>query len=324
VTFPVTRMRRLRAGATIRSLVRETDLTPSRLVWPLFVDATADAPRPVPSMPGIDRLPPRAVVEAADRARELGIAVLLFGIPETKDPSGSQAHRADGVVQRAVAQIKQRQPELLVITDVCLCEYTDHGHCGILAADGSVDNDASVELLAMTAVSHAAAGADIVAPSDMMDGRVAGLREQLDSSGFDSTPIMAYSAKFASAYYGPFRDAADSTPASGDRRAYQMDPANGREALRELRLDADEGADILMVKPALPYLDIIARARQATPLPLAAYSVSGEYAMLEAAAAAGCLDREAAILESLTAIRRAGADIVITYHAREVAEWLTA
>jgi porphobilinogen synthase len=316
-------MRRLRATPALRSLVRETDLTPARLVLPLFVDLTIQERRPVPTMPGVDRLPLSALVREARAAHELGIAVLLFGIPTAKDARGSGAYAADGAVQRAVREIKQALPELLVMTDVCLCEYTDHGHCGIVRDDGSVDNDASLELLATTAVSHAEAGADVVAPSDMMDGRVGEIRARLDSAGHEDTPIMAYSAKFASAFYGPFRDAADSAPAFGDRRSYQMDPANGREALLEVALDEGEGADIVMVKPALAYLDVIARIREVTALPLAAYSVSGEYAMVKAAAAAGYLDERTTVLETLTAIRRAGADIVITYHAKEAAAWLT-
>jgi porphobilinogen synthase len=322
VTFPATRMRRLRATAALRALVRETDLTPDRLVLPLFVDMTAAQRRPIVSMPGVSRLPLRdAVAEAAD-ARALGVAVLLFGIPDSKDSNGSGAYAPDGVIQRAIRAIKDAHPELLVMTDVCLCEYTDHGHCGVPRADGRVDNDASLELLAMTAVSHAEAGADVVAPSDMMDGRVGALRRALDQAAHADTPLMAYSAKFASAFYGPFRDAADSAPTFGDRRSYQMDPANGREALLEAALDEEEGADIVMVKPALAYLDIIARIRQTTSLPLAAYSGSGEYAMLKAAVAAGCLDERSVVLETLTAIRRAGADILITYHAKEAARWL--
>ncbi len=323
MSFPATRMRRVRSSRGLRAIVREIELTPAQLVLPVFVDMTATEPKPVRTMPGVSRLPLAEAADAAAEAQALGIALLLFGIPASKDPRGSGAYAADGVVQRAVAAIKDRQPDLIVMTDVCLCEYTDHGHCGVLRADGSVENDASVELLALTAVSHAAAGADVVAPSDMMDGRIGALRSELDRSGYPELPIMAYSAKYASAFYGPFREAADSTPAFGDRRAYQMDPANGREALREAALDEEEGADILMVKPALPYLDVIARIRHATALPIAAYSVSGEYAMLKAAATADCLDERAAVLEAMTAIRRAGADIVITYHAKEVARWLT-
>jgi porphobilinogen synthase len=321
-TFPVTRMRRLRARPALRSLVRETDLTPSHLVLPLFVDATTDFRRPVPTMPGVERLPLSDVVAEAGTAHALGLAVLLFGVPDAKDDYGTGAYADDGVVQLAVRAIKAAHPDLVVMTDVCLCEFTSHGHCGVLAPDGAPDNDRSVELIARTAASHAEAGADVVAPSDMMDGRVGAVREELDAVGHTDTPIMAYSAKFASAFYGPFRDAADSAPAAGDRRGYQMDPGNAREALREVALDEEEGADIVMVKPALPYLDVLARIRQATDLPLAAYNVSGEYAMVKAAAAAGCLDERACVLEALTAMRRAGADIVITYHAREAAVWL--
>jgi porphobilinogen synthase len=262
-------------------------------------------------------------VEEAGQAHALGIpSVLLFGIPTEKDEQGSGAYDDEGVVQLTVRAIKEAHPELVVITDVCLCEYTSHGHCGVVRPDGQVDNDMSLELLAKTAISHANAGADIVAPSDMMDGRVGALRSQLDAEGHSETPIIAYSAKFASAFYGPFREAAESTPAFGDRRSYQMDPANSDEAVREALLDVEEGADVVMVKPALPYLDVIRRVKEATLLPVAAYNVSGEYAMLKAAAAAGYLDERAAVLESLTGIRRAGADIVITYHAKDVAQWL--
>jgi porphobilinogen synthase len=274
-------------------------------------------------MPGVDRLSIDALVEEAGAARELGVpAVLLFGIPDGKDEEGTGAYDDEGIVQLAVRALKAAHPELLVITDVCLCEYTSHGHCGLLREDGTVENDSSVELLARTAVSHARAGADIVAPSDMMDGRVGAIRAELDAEGLADTALLAYSAKFASAYYGPFREAADSTPAFGDRRAYQMDPGNGDEAIREALLDVEEGADAVMVKPALPYLDILARIKERTLLPLAAYHVSGEYAMLKAAAAAGMLDERAAALEALTSIRRAGADIVITYYAKDVARWL--
>jgi porphobilinogen synthase len=262
-------------------------------------------------------------VEEAGEALALGIpSVLLFGIPTEKDPQGSGAYDKEGVVQLAVRAIKDAHPEIVVITDVCMCEYTSHGHCGIVRDDGTVDNDVTLELLAKTAISHAAAGADAVAPSDMMDGRVAALRAQLDAEGHSATPIIAYSAKFASAFYGPFREAAESTPAFGDRRAYQMDPANADEAVREALLDVEEGADVVMVKPALPYLDVIRRVKEATRLPVAAYNVSGEYSMIKAAAAAGYLDERAAVLEALTGIRRAGADIVITYHAKDVARWL--
>jgi porphobilinogen synthase len=323
MAFPQTRLRRLRATPALRDLVRETELSPSRFVAPLFVELGVDGRAPIASMPGVARLSiGQAVAEAAE-IHALGIpAVLLFGIPPEKDEEGSGAWDDEGVVQLATRALKEAHPELLVITDVCLCEYTSHGHCGLLRADGSVDNDASIELIARTAASQARAGADIVAPSDMMDGRVGAVRELLDGEGFADTPILAYSAKFASAFYGPFRSAADSAPAFGDRRGYQMDPGNGQEALREALLDVQEGADMVMVKPALPYLDVITRVREATRLPIAAYNVSGEYSMIKAAAAAGLLDERAAVLEVLTAIRRAGADIVITYHAQEAARWM--
>jgi porphobilinogen synthase len=321
--FPATRMRRLRASPVLRDLVRETRLSPADLVLPLFVESGIDGRAPIASMPGVDRLSISAAVEEAGIAHALGLpGVLLFGIPEHKDPEGTGAYDDEGIVQLATRAIKQAHPELLVITDVCLCEYTSHGHCGLLTDDGAVDNDSSVELVARTAVSQARAGADIVAPSDMMDGRVGALRAALDADGLTDTPILAYSAKYASAFYGPFRDAADSTPSFGDRRAYQMDPGNSDEALREVALDVAEGADMVMVKPALPYLDIVRRVKDAFDLPVAAYNVSGEYAMVKAAVAAGALDERAAVLESLTAIRRAGADIVITYHAKDVAAWL--
>jgi porphobilinogen synthase len=304
-------------------MVRETELTPRDLVYPMFVELGTDSRTPIESMPGIERLSISHAVEEAGEAHALGIpSVLLFGIPAEKDPQGSGAYDSEGVVQLAVRAIKEAHPELLVITDVCMCEYTSHGHCGIVRDDGSVDNDVTLELLAKTAISHAAAGADAVAPSDMMDGRVGALRAQLDAEGHSDTPIIAYSAKFASAFYGPFREAAESTPAFGDRRSYQMDPANADEAVREALLDVEEGADVVMVKPALPYLDVIRRVKEATRLPVAAYNVSGEYSMIKAAAAAGYLDERAAVLEALTGIRRAGADIVITYHAKDVAEWL--
>jgi porphobilinogen synthase len=321
--FPQTRLRRLRQSGVLRQLVRETELSPRHLVYPLFVEHGLDRRTPIEAMPGVDRLSINHAVEEAGTAAGLGIpAVLLFGIPAAKDEEGSGAWDDEGVVQLAVRALKEAHPELLVFTDVCLCEYTSHGHCGRLREDGTVDNDSSLELLARTAVSQARAGADAVAPSDMMDGRVGHIRAALDEEGLADTPIIAYSAKFASAFYGPFREAAGSTPAFGDRRAYQMDPANAREAVREALLDAEEGADIVMVKPALPYLDVIRAVREATGLPVAAYNVSGEYAMVKAAAAAGGLDERAAVLEALTAIRRAGADIVITYHAPDVARWL--
>jgi porphobilinogen synthase len=323
MAFPATRMRRLRSTGALRDMVRETELSTKHLVYPMFVELGTDSRTPIESMPGIERLSISHAVEEAGAAQALGIpSVLLFGIPAEKDAQGSGAYDHEGVVQLAVRAIKEAHPELVVITDVCMCEYTSHGHCGIVREDGSVDNDVTLELLAKTAISHAAAGADAVAPSDMMDGRVGALRAQLDAEGHAETPIIAYSAKFASAFYGPFREAAESTPAFGDRRSYQMDPANADEAVREALLDVEEGADVVMVKPALPYLDVIRRVKEATRLPVAAYNVSGEYSMIKAAAAAGYLDERAAVLEALTGIRRAGADIVITYHAKDVAEWL--
>jgi porphobilinogen synthase len=323
MAFPQTRLRRLRATPVLRDLVRETRLDASDFVMPLFVEAGLRGRAPISSMPGVDRLSITEAVAEAGEIAALGIpAVLLFGIPAHKDEEGSGAWDDEGVVQLATRAIREAHPGLLVIADLCLCEYTSHGHCGLLRADGAVDNDASLELLARTAISQARAGADIVAPSDMMDGRVGVLRAALDEDGFADTPIMAYSAKFASAFFGPFREAADSTPAFGDRRAYQMDPANADEALREVRLDVEEGADVVIVKPALPYLDVIRRVKDETRMPVAAYNVSGEYAMVKAAAAAGYLDERAIVLETLTAIRRAGADIVITYHAKDAAQWL--
>jgi porphobilinogen synthase len=321
--FPQTRLRRLRASRTLRGLVREVRLDASDLVFPMFVAHGIDRREPIAAMPGVDRLSIAHAVAEAGEAFALGIpAVLLFGLPAAKDEEGSGAWDDEGIVQLATRAIKEAHPDLLVITDLCLCEYTSHGHCGLVRADGRVDNDATVELLARTAVSQARAGADIIAPSDMMDGRVGAIRTALDEESFVETPILAYSAKFASAFYGPFREAADSTPAFGDRRAYQMDPANGDEAVREAELDVEEGADIVMVKPALPYLDVIRRVKDATGLPVAAYNVSGEYSMIKAAAAAGYLDEESAVLETLLGIRRAGADIVITYHAKDAAQWL--
>jgi porphobilinogen synthase len=321
--FPKTRLRRLRRSPILRELVRETRLDAGDLILPLFVEEGLEGRAPIAAMPGVQRLSVAEVVQEAAAARALGIpAVLLFGIPADKDEEGSGAWDDDGAVQLATRAIKRAQPDLLVVTDLCLCEYTSHGHCGLLSADGQVDNDATLELLARAAVSQARAGADIIAPSDMMDGRVGHLRSALDDEGFGGLPIMAYSAKFASAFYGPFREAADSAPAFGDRRGYQMDPANGDEALREILLDVQEGADLLIVKPALAYLDVVARAKEATHLPVAAYNVSGEYAMVKAAAAAGQIDERAVVLEALTSIRRAGADIIITYHAKDAARWL--
>ena len=304
-------------------MVRETRLTPSDLIQPLFVRHGGGESTPIESMPGQSHHGIDGLVETAAAAHAAGIpAVLIFGLPARKDEAGSEAYDPEGIVQLGVRAIKAEVPELTVITDVCLCQYTSHGHCGILR-DGVVENDISLELLADTAVSHAAAGADMVAPSDMMDGRVGAIRSSLDNEGLTDTAIMAYSAKFASAFYGPFRDAAHSTPSEGDRKGYQMDPGNGNEAVREALLDIEEGADVVMVKPALPYLDVLQRLRSETLVPLAAYQVSGEYAMLEAAAARGLVDRRTAALEALTGIRRAGADLVITYYAAEAARWLS-
>jgi porphobilinogen synthase len=326
MSFPQTRLRRLRATHELRGLVQETRLEAADFVYPMFVAHGLDRREPIEAMPGIDRLSIANAVAEAGEAHALGIpAVLLFGLPATKDDEGSGAWDDEGVVQLATRAIKEAHPELLVIADLCLCEYTSHGHCGVVreGANGlTVDNDATLELLARTAISQARAGADLIAPSDMMDGRVGTIRAALDEDGLSDIPIMAYSAKFASAFYGPFREAADSAPAFGDRRAYQMNPANGEEAVREALLDVEEGADILLVKPALPYLDVIRRVKDKTSMPLAAYNVSGEYSMLKAAAAAGYLDERTAVLEALTSIRRAGADIVITYHAKEAALWL--
>ena len=323
MAFPATRLRRLRKTAVLRGMVRETELTPQHLVYPMFVQLGEASRTPIEAMPGVERLSISHAVEEAGQAAELGIpAVLLFGLPAEKDEEGTGAYDDEGVVQLAVRALKEAHPELVVITDVCLCAYTSHGHCGVVREDGVIDNDLSLELLAKTAISHAEAGADAVAPSDMMDGRVGALRSRLDQEGHTDTPIVAYSAKFASAYYGPFREAADSAPAFGDRRTYQMDPANAEEAVREALLDVEEGADVVMVKPALPYLDVIRRVKEAVRVPVAAYNVSGEYSMIKAAGAAGYLDEKAAVLEGLTAIRRAGADLVITYFAKDVAGWL--
>ena len=315
------RHRRLRRSEGLRDLARETRLSRRDLVYPIFVTEGRER-RPIGPMPGCDQVPVAEIAAEAGRVAALGVpAVLLFGIPAMKDDVGSGAYQADGVVQEAVRAIKSAAPDLAVITDVCLCEYTDHGHCGLVTS-GRVDNDATLELLARTAVSHAAAGADVVAPSAMMDGQVGALRRALDGEGFVETPIMAYAAKYASAFYGPFRAAAESAPQFGDRQDYQMDPGNARMALREMEEDVRQGADILMVKPALAYLDVILRARRRFDLPLAAYNVSGEYSMVMAAGQAGWLDQRRATLEVLTAIKRAGADIIITYHALDVARWL--
>jgi porphobilinogen synthase len=322
--FPATRLRRLRRTETLRSLVRETELAPADLIQPLFVVAGEGVREDVASMPGIQRFSISNLVEEAGEVAAAGIGtVILFGIPAAKDEVGSGAYDDEGVVQMAVRALKDAHPDLVVITDVCLCEYTSHGHCGVIREGGTeVDNDLSVELLAKTAISHAEAGADAVAPSDMMDGRIGSIRFQLDEEGHRETPIVAYSAKYASSFYGPFRDAAEATPEFGDRRGYQMDPANALEAVREAELDLEEGADMLIVKPATPYLDVVRRVKDETGAPLAAYHVSGEYSMLKAAAANGWLDERAAVLETLTSIRRAGADAVITYYAKEAAPWL--
>ncbi|MBX6763223.1 MAG: porphobilinogen synthase [Rubrobacteraceae bacterium] len=323
--FPQQRLRRMRRTGRLRSLVRETRLSPEDLIYPMFVTVGEDVRNPVPSMPGVFQLSIDNAVEEARRVSSLGVpGVMLFGIPEHKDEAASGAYDPEGIIQLAVRAMKDALPELLVITDVCLCEYTSHGHCGVVEKEtGEILNDVSLELLARTAASQAEAGADIVAPSDMMDGRVAAIRSELDREGFENTPIMAYSAKYATTFYGPFRDAAESAPAFGDRRSYQMDPANAREALREVALDVEEGADIVMVKPALPYLDVIHRVREATDLPVAAYNVSGEYAMIKAAAQNGWLDERAAVLEVLTSIKRAGAGMIISYHAPDAARWLS-
>jgi porphobilinogen synthase len=324
VSFPATRLRRMRRTDTLRGLVRETELSPAHLIQPAFVIAGEDVREEIPSMPGIERFSISHLVEEAGEIGEAGIgALMLFGVPAVKDEVGSGAYDDEGIVQMAVRALKEAHPDLVVITDVCLCEYTSHGHCGVMR-EGSreVDNDVTVELLAKTAISHAEAGADAVAPSDMMDGRVGSIRHQLDEEGHPNVPIIAYSAKFASAFYGPFRDAAESAPEFGDRRGYQMDPANGAEAVREAELDLEEGADMLMVKPALPYLDVVRRVKEATGAPLAAFHVSGEYSMLKAAAANGWIDERAAALEALTSIRRAGADAIVTYYAKEAAAWI--
>jgi porphobilinogen synthase len=322
MAHPLFRPRRLRDKALLRKMTRETTLSVDDLMYPLFVVHGRGVREPIGSMPGQSRLSIDELVKEAKDVAGMGIpAILLFGIPAEKDPRGSEAWADDGIVQQAVRAVKDTVPDLLVVTDVCLCEYTSHGHCGIVE-DGTVRNDPTLELLARTSVSLAEAGSDLIAPSDMMDGRVAAIREALDDASFVETPIMAYSAKYASVFYGPFREAADSTPQFGDRRGYQMDPANAVEALREIAFDIDEGADIVMVKPALPYLDVISRAKAEFGLPLAAYSVSGEYAMIKAAAQLGWLDGERAMMEALTSIKRAGADIVITYFAPEVARLL--
>jgi porphobilinogen synthase len=318
--YPTTRSRRLRASERVRSLVRETDVRTKQMIQPMFVVPGSGVSEAIASMPGQSRYSVDRCVEFGRRVFEAGVGgVLLFGVPETKDKTGSSAYDDDGIIQRAVRSLREACPELLIMTDVCLCAYTSHGHCGVLRGD-EVDNDATLELLGKVAVSHAARGADFVAPSDMMDGRVGSIRCALDDAGYAQTGIMSYAVKFASAFFGPFREAADSSPSFGDRRGYQMDPANRREAVKLAVMGESEGADILMVKPALPYLDVVSRVRAETVLPLAAYQVSGEYAMIEAAAERGWLDRDRAIDESLLAIRRAGADMLITYYALEIAQ----
>ena len=322
VAYPQLRLRRLRGSEPLRALVRETELSTKDLIYPIFVTHGRDLREEVVSMPGVYHLSLDHLLAEATEVEELGIpGVLLFGLPMQKDPLGSEAYDEHGIIQEAIHVIKQAIPDLLVITDVCLCQYTDHGHCGVLDGD-HVDNDTTLDLYARTALSHAQAGADIIAPSGMMDGQVKAIRTTLDEGGFKHVPIMAYAAKHASAFYGPFRIAADSAPQFGDRRSYQMDPANGRMALRELQADIDEGADIIMIKPALSYLDVIARARDRFDHPIAAYNVSGEYSLVKAAAANEWIHEEAVTLELLTSIKRAGADIVVTYHAKEAARWL--
>ncbi|MFC1925348.1 porphobilinogen synthase [Chloroflexota bacterium] len=320
--FPELRLRRLRRTETLRAMVRETEVGVKDLIYPLFVVEGKGMHQEISAMPGIFRYSIDLLTHEVEEVAKLGIpAVLLFGIPDKKDEVGSSAYDSEGVIQQAVRSIKKAAPELVVITDVCLCEYTSHGHCGVVA-DGYVDNDKTLELLTRMALSHAEAGADIVAPSDMMDGRVAAIRQALDEEGFHQTAILSYAAKYTSAFYGPFREAAGSAPQFGDRRSYQMDPPNWREALREVEQDIAEGADIVMVKPALAYLDVINRVSDTFNVPLAAYNVSGEYAMIKAAAQRGWIDEKAAVLETLTAIKRAGADLIITYHAREAVPWL--
>jgi porphobilinogen synthase len=322
MTFPTTRMRRLRASAGLRDMVAETSLEARQLMLPLFVRPGVGVRREIGAMPGVAQLSVDLLVEEARALAAVGVrSVILFGIPSRKDAVGSEGYAEDGIVQQAVRALRAALPELIVCTDVCLCEYTDHGHCGVICR-GDVDNDATLELLARMALSHARAGAQMVAPSDMMDGRIGTLRRALDGDGFDQVSIMAYSAKYASAFYGPFREAAESPPQFGDRRSYQMDIRNAREALREVELDLAEGADIVMVKPALAYLDIIRQVRDAVNVPVAAYNVSGEYSMVKAAAAQGWIDEKRVALETLYAIRRAGADIILTYWAREAALWL--
>ena len=321
-TFPVYRPRRLRANENLRRLIRETTLSVNDLIYPMFVVHGHNTATEISAMPGCYQYSVDTLVTAAKELASLGIpGTILFGIPETKDALGSEAYAGDGIIQQAVRAIKEAVPDLLVMTDVCLCEYTDHGHCGVIE-DGEVQNDPTLELLVKESLSHARAGADVIAPSDMMDGRVGAIREALDENGYENIPIMAYSAKYASAFYGPFREAAESTPQFGDRRSYQMDPANAEEALREVALDIQEGADVLMVKPALSYLDVIHRVKTEFQVPVAAYNVSGEYAMIKAASQNGWIDEERVALEVLNSIKRAGADMILTYFAKSVVEWL--
>lgn len=322
MVFPEYRPRRMRQSETFRSLIRETHLVPEQFIYPIFVKPGKKVREEIPSMPGVFRVSVDQLGAEAQECLDLGVkSVILFGLPEKKDAMGSGAHAKDGIIQQAIRELKNKKPDMTVVTDVCLCEYTDHGHCGCII-DKKVDNDATLEILAKTALSHANAGADIVAPSDMMDGRIAEIRATLDENNFDAVPIMSYAVKYASAFYGPFRDAAECAPQFGDRRSYQMDPANSREALREATLDVDEGADILMVKPAVAYLDIISKLKDEFDLPVAAYHVSGEYAMIKAAAANGWIDGEKVMAETLLSIKRAGADIIITYFAKEMAKLL--
>jgi len=323
MAFPVVRARRLRSSENMRRLVRENRLTTDDLIYPLFVTNGEGINNPVVSMPGVFQQSVDNILKETDEVVKLGIpGVLLFGIPAYKDPQGSSAYDENEAVQRAIKEIKNKYPDLLVIPDLCMCEYTSHGHCGILDEKGNVLNDQTIEILAKIALSYAMAGADMVAPSDMMDGRVAAIRKALDANGYSNMPIMSYSAKYASGFYGPFRDVAESTPQFGDRRGYQMDPANSDEALKEIWLDVEEGADIVMVKPALPYLDIIRRIKDEFNMPVAAYNVSGEFAMIKAAVQNGWLDEKRVVMEALTGMKRAGADIIITYHAKDVAKWL--
>lgn len=322
-SFPALRMRRMRRSASIRDLVRETNLSARDFVYPMFVVPGEGIRQEIPSMPDCYHVSTDQAVKEAEEVFGLGIpSVMVFGLPPSKDPMGTGAYAENGIVQESVAAIKKALPDLVVITDVCLCEYTDHGHCGVVVGE-DVDNDKTLSLIARTALSHAVAGADIVAPSDMMDGRVKAIRESLDDNDLPNVPIMSYAAKYASAFFGPFRVAADSAPQFGDRGGYQMDPANGREAMREIELDIEEGADIIMVKPALPYLDVVARARERFDLPIAAYNVSGEYSMVKAAALNGWLEERRVVIETLTGIKRAGADIILTYHAKDAARWLS-